>query len=152
MPDAIILSGAGRYADPWHPFAETSAALAELVRDAGFTVQVADDPDAALAALDESVRLIVVNAGDPLGPNANAGTGAGAEGDRPTPPEASVIAAGDAALEAAIDRGVGILAVHAAASSLRDHATFAEVTPPALALTPDTGPGAACGVKDTSTQ
>ncbi|MDQ0895178.1 ThuA domain-containing protein [Agromyces ramosus] len=122
MHDAIILSGTGRYADPWHPFADTSEALADLVRDAGFTVRIADDPDAALASLDDAARLIVVNAGDPLGPNANAG--AGADGDRPVPPEASVIAAGDAALDAAIDRGIGILAVHAAASSLRDHTTF----------------------------
>ena len=121
MPDAIILSGAGRYADPWHPFAETSAALAELVRDAGFTVEVAEDPDAALAALDAGVRLIVVNAGDPAGPRPTAESATGADATRP---EASVIAAGEAALEAAIDRGVGILAVHAAASSLRDYPAF----------------------------
>jgi type 1 glutamine amidotransferase len=107
MHDAIILSGAGRYADPWHPFAETSAALAELLGEADFTVQIADDPDAALATLDDQVRLIVVNAGDPQGPNA-----------------ASVIAAGESALEAAIERGVGILAVHAAAASLRDFPAF----------------------------
>lgn len=124
MHDAIILSGTGRYADPWHPFAETSEALAGLVREAGFTVRVADDPDAALAELGDDVRLIVVNAGDPLGPNADAGAGSGAAGDRSAPAEASVIAAGDAALEAAIDRGVGILAVHAAASSLREHEAF----------------------------
>jgi type 1 glutamine amidotransferase len=121
MPDAIILSGAGRYADPWHPFDETSAALAELVRDAGFAVEVADDPDAALAALDAGVRLIVVNAGDPAGPRPGAESARGADA---TPPEASVTTAGEAALEAAIDRGVGILAVHAAASSLRDHPAF----------------------------
>jgi hypothetical protein len=29
---ALLLSGVGRYADPWHPFAETSAALAGLLR------------------------------------------------------------------------------------------------------------------------
>lgn len=33
---ALILSGAGRYADPWHPYAETSARLASLVAEAGF--------------------------------------------------------------------------------------------------------------------
>ena len=120
MPDAIILSGAGRYADPWHPFAETSAALAELVSEAGFTVQVAEDPDAALASLDEGVRLLVVNAGDPEGPGADvASSGSGA-----MRPEASVITAGELALEAAIERGIGILAVHAAAASLRDYPAF----------------------------
>ena len=121
MPDAIILSGTGRYADPWHPFAETSAALAELVRDAGFTVEVAEDPDAALAALAARVQLIVVNAGDPAGPGPGAETAGGGDALRP---EASVIAAGEAALDAAIDRGVGILAMHAAASSLRDYPAF----------------------------
>jgi type 1 glutamine amidotransferase len=116
MPDAIILSGAGRYADPWHPFAETSEALAELVSEAGFTVQVAEDPDAALAALDEGVRLLVVNAGDPAGP--------AADGADALHAEATVIAAGETALDAAIDRGIGILAVHAAAASLRDYPAF----------------------------
>ena len=37
---AIILSGAGRYADPWHPYAETSARLAELAATAGYDVEV----------------------------------------------------------------------------------------------------------------
>ena len=50
-PRALLLSGTGRYADPWHPFAETSEALAGLLREAGFGVEIADDVDAALAGL-----------------------------------------------------------------------------------------------------
>ena len=50
-PRALLLSGTGRYADPWHPFAETSRALAGLLREAGFGVDMADDVDAALAGL-----------------------------------------------------------------------------------------------------
>lgn len=50
-PRALLLSGTGRYADPWHPFAETSGALAGLLREAGFGVDMADDVDAALAGL-----------------------------------------------------------------------------------------------------
>lgn len=50
-PRALLLTGSGRYADPWHPFAETSAALAALLREAGFGVETADDVDAALAGL-----------------------------------------------------------------------------------------------------
>jgi hypothetical protein len=50
-PRALLLSGTGRYADPWHPFAETSGALAGLLREVGFGVEMADDVDAALAGL-----------------------------------------------------------------------------------------------------
>lgn len=50
-PSALLLSGTGRYADPWHPFGETSEALAGLLREAGFGVDIADDVDTALARL-----------------------------------------------------------------------------------------------------
>lgn len=66
---ALILSGTGRYADPWHPFAETSTALAGLLQEAGFRVQTADDVDATLAALavpdGAAPELLVVNVGLP---------------------------------------------------------------------------------------
>ncbi|MEW9871512.1 ThuA domain-containing protein [Arthrobacter sp. HS15c] len=80
-PRALLLSGTGRYADPWHPFAETSGALAGLVREAGFDVDTADDVDAALAGLASDAGrpdLLVVNVGLP-------------RDDRPSPatPEAS---------------------------------------------------------------
>ena len=50
-PRALLLSGVGRYADPWHPFAATSAALAGLLGEAGFSVELAEDVDAALAGM-----------------------------------------------------------------------------------------------------
>ncbi|MEI5584681.1 MULTISPECIES: ThuA domain-containing protein [unclassified Agromyces] len=112
---AIILSGAGRYADPWHPYPETTARLASIVGEAGFEVEVRDDVDAALAALGDDVRLLVVNAGDPTVPSP--------EGAAPGPPSAAGAVDGTA-LEAAIDRGIGILAMHSSASSLRDHPAF----------------------------
>jgi type 1 glutamine amidotransferase len=115
---AIILSGAGRYADPWHPFPETSARLARLVAAAGYDVEVREDVDAALATLGDDVRLLVVNAADPDGPSpdgaelgADAAGGSGATVD-------------ESAFDAAIDRGIGILAMHSAAASLRDDAAF----------------------------
>ena len=111
---AVILNGSGRYADPWHPHAETSEALAELVAEAGFTVDIVDDIDAVVAALPDDIALIVVNAGDPHGPMPEAGAA----------PEASVLGAANSALEAAIERGVGILAMHTAAASLRDYPAF----------------------------
>lgn len=116
---AMILSGSGRYADPWHPFAETSARLASLVAEAGYEVEVRDDVDAALAALDDGVRLLVVDAGDPDGPDAS-----GAEPATGRAAAAAAAGVDEAPLEAAIRRGIGILAVHAAASSLRDYAAF----------------------------
>jgi hypothetical protein len=125
--DAVILTGTGRYADPWHPYERTSAALAEIVRAAGFTPRIATDVDDALARLDERVRLIVVNAGDPDGPDADdspEGDGDRPEGSRAAGRDAARVEAAVAVLDAAVARGVGILAVHAAAASLRDYPAY----------------------------
>lgn len=63
---ALILSGSGRYADPWHPFADTSARLAELLRETGLEVEVSEDVDARMAGLTtEDPDLLVLNLGDP---------------------------------------------------------------------------------------
>ncbi|GAA1430680.1 hypothetical protein GCM10009616_15880 [Microlunatus lacustris] len=50
-PRALVVSGAGRYGDPWHPFPATSRALADALRGRGCDVDVEDDADAALARL-----------------------------------------------------------------------------------------------------
>lgn len=63
-PVVTIVSAAGRYADPWHPFAETSECLAETLRQAGLTPTVTDDVDGTLADL-TTVDLLVVNVGNP---------------------------------------------------------------------------------------
>ena len=102
---ALIASGAGRYSDPWHDLARTSAALQRILVEAGFETRVVHDLDAALAALEE-VDLLVVNATDPW---RNGETGKGAS------------PAGTAGLEAAVERGIGVLCVHNAISSLRDY-------------------------------
>jgi hypothetical protein len=76
-PRALLLSGAGRYADPWHPFAETSAALAGLLREAGFGVETAGDVDGALAGLAAGAGLpdlLVVNVGLPRDGRPSPGT------------------------------------------------------------------------------
>ncbi len=71
---ALVLSGGGRYGDPWHPFIETSAALARVLADAGFETRVSEDVDAELWALadaqptqGDSTRpdLLVINVGNP---------------------------------------------------------------------------------------
>jgi type 1 glutamine amidotransferase len=93
---ALLLSGVGRYADPWHPFAETSAALAALLREAGFDVEIPDDVDAALEGLNAAVPkqpgsdqpdsdrpdLLVVNVGLPRDGNPSPGTPGAARGLR----------------------------------------------------------------------
>jgi len=113
---AVILSGSGRYADAWHDFAHTSAALAGIVAGAGYRVEVSDDLLAGLAALGDA-DLLVVNAGNPEAPLPE---GAG----EPAEPTADEIAAAAAGLEAALDRGIGVLAVHAAAASLPEVPAF----------------------------
>lgn len=102
---AVVASGVGRYGDPWHPFAATSALVADVLRGAGFSVTVDHDVDHATAAL-VGVDLLVVNAGDPWRDSATLGP----------PPDESL-----AGLAAALERGIGVLALHAAVSSLRDH-------------------------------
>lgn len=79
VPKALLLSGVGRYADPWHPFPETSAALAGLLREAGYGVGIPGDVDAALADLaraDESDLpvLLAVNVGLPRDHRPSPGT------------------------------------------------------------------------------
>lgn len=57
-----VVSGSGRYTDPWHPFAETSTAIAAVVTDLGHRCEVVESEPAALAELD-GVDLLVINAG-----------------------------------------------------------------------------------------
>ena len=107
---AVILTGAGRYADPWHPYAETTPRLVDILAEAGIAADVADDVDEGLAALDPP-DLLVVNAGDSW---------------RGSDPTRGVPAAARANLAAALDRGIGVLAIHAAISSLRDYDVWRE--------------------------
>jgi len=121
--DALLLSGTGRYADPWHPFAETSAALADLLADRGVRVRTADDVDAALAHLvapgagamsaalaADAPDLLVVNVGLPRDGRASPGT-----------PDAG------AGLHAWADSGRPTLAVHSSSTSFTDAACWEQL-------------------------
>ena len=109
MTSALILSGAGRYADPWHPFAQTSAGLAEILTGCGVTVTIATDVDAAMTRLD-GVDLLVVNAGD------------SSRNDLPAPDlPAPDLTAARAGFAAALERGIAVLGTHTAAASLADY-------------------------------
>jgi len=111
---ALILSGAGRYADPWHPFPETSGRLADILRGAGFHVEVSEAVDARMAALahphdapdglDTDPDLLVLNIGDP----ALTGT-----------PDPEAEALGRAGLLAYLGRGRPLFASHVSSTSLR---------------------------------
>ena len=108
---ALLVSGAGRYADPWHPFAKTSAAIAATLTEVGLAVEIAEDVDDALAALAGSAPdLLVLNIGDPAGPH----------------PEEAVVDAPDHAsdersrsgLLAHLTAGRPLLALHVSSTSL----------------------------------
>ena len=85
---ALLLSGTGRYADPWHPFADTSAVLAGLLGRAGFDVVIPDEVDTALADLADLAdtddmalpSLLAVNVGLPRDGDPSPGTPAAAAG------------------------------------------------------------------------
>ncbi|WP_081815230.1 ThuA domain-containing protein [Leifsonia aquatica] len=97
------MSGRRRYADPWHPFEETSAKLSEILRTFGLRTSVADDVDQALGDL-ASIRpdLLVLNIGNPL-------TGA----------DERVLARGRDGLLSYVNSGGPILAMHSTSTSLR---------------------------------
>lgn len=57
-----ILSGHGRYADPWHPFAQTSAGIASVAAELGLDHEVVEVTPDALGEL-STVTVLVVNTG-----------------------------------------------------------------------------------------
>jgi type 1 glutamine amidotransferase len=61
--NVLVLAGEGRYADPWHPFRDTSESIAAILRADGHTVEVDGRVDERLADL-AGVDLLVVNIGD----------------------------------------------------------------------------------------
>ncbi|WP_350347516.1 ThuA domain-containing protein [Agromyces sp. G08B096] len=116
---AVILSGSGRTADPWHPYADTSLVLAGIAREAGFDVEIVLGPLEGLASLDDDVRVVIVNAGDPDGPIP--------DGDPdPGDPSPELVSRAADGLDRALDRGVGVLAVHSAAATLRELPAYGE--------------------------
>ncbi|MGO2468315.1 MAG: ThuA domain-containing protein [Microbacterium gubbeenense] len=101
---AVIATSEGRYRDPWHPFDETSPALASVLAEAGFATRILP-VDEALASLDDA-DLLAVNAGDPW---------------RHDPPPIGAPAAATGGLRRARARGIGVLAMHTSLASLRDY-------------------------------
>lgn len=63
MSTVLIVSGAGDYSDPWHPFADTSARLVGIL-ESRYDVTLTTDVAAALAGLSaDDWDLVVLNFG-----------------------------------------------------------------------------------------
>lgn len=63
MIDVLIVSGAGAYSDPWHPFAETSARLVEILEPIA-SVRIRSDVAETLSALRAGdAGLVILNFG-----------------------------------------------------------------------------------------
>ncbi|AZS42953.1 hypothetical protein BWL13_00495 [Microbacterium oleivorans] len=67
MSRVVIFSGGADYADPWHPFGETSAIVAEVLRDEGDVTVV--DTLGDLAERIGDADLLVINAGGGTAPH-----------------------------------------------------------------------------------
>jgi type 1 glutamine amidotransferase len=107
MAKAVVLSGGGRYADPWHPFGATSARLAELAGSLGHDVEIAEEIEERLVDLG-GVDLVVVNA---------------ASGPATADHDAAL-----SGMRAFLARGGGVLAIHVGASTLLDLPEWEAVT------------------------
>jgi type 1 glutamine amidotransferase len=100
MAEVLIISGAGDYSDPWHPFADTSKRLAKIIAELGHDVRVSEAVEQTLAEPGEP-DLIVVNIGNP----------------RETRPQ-SCIDAAKRGLDRHLQRGRALLGVHVSATSM----------------------------------
>ncbi len=109
MTETLIISGAGDYADPWHPFAGTSARLAEVIGSLGHRVEVSERVEESLATLDAQ-RLVVINIGNPASPR----------------PISTMIEIQEALL-AHLDGGGGLLGMHVSATSFTTMPRWPEI-------------------------
>ncbi|WP_065571525.1 ThuA domain-containing protein [Microbacterium oleivorans] len=67
MSRVLVFSGGTDYADPWHPFAETSAIVADVLREEGDATVVDTLED--LAARIDAADLLAINAGGGTAPH-----------------------------------------------------------------------------------
>lgn len=107
-----ILSGAGRYADPWHPFLVTTAGIASVAAELDLDHEAADVTPDTLGDLD-GVDLLVVNVGGG-GPN-------------PDLPQDRAWTEAFAAAEAWLRMGGAMLATHQATNGFPDWTGYREL-------------------------
>ena len=109
MAEVLIVSGAAAYADPWHPFAQTSARLAGIIAASGHAVSISGEVESSLADL-RGVDLAVVNIGCP-------------RPDRP----AEALELVTVGLTAHLAGGGGLLGVHVSSTSFTTMPTWPAV-------------------------
>lgn len=109
MSDVVIVSGEGRYADPWHDFAGTSRRVADLLAERGLDVVVRG----AASTVPETARLLVVNAGG------------GAQAEPPVAGDAE--GAWHEAVLTHARSGRPVLALHAASNTFYEDGRWAQV-------------------------
>lgn len=112
MARILVFSGAGLYADPWHPFPETSSAVAELLLHGGHRVLVRDSEPGCLLDLPQ-FDLLVVNSGGRTG--------------EPSAEEAAAWIKDHRALREFHESGSPILALHTAVGTFPDWPAWAEI-------------------------
>jgi type 1 glutamine amidotransferase len=64
MARSVLISGAGDYADPWHPFDTTAQLVAGLLEPVAGEVEIRTDVEAAFAEQSGDTGLLVVSIGD----------------------------------------------------------------------------------------
>lgn len=104
-PRVRVVTGRERYADPWHPFAETGAALGDWLAEA-YRVELCPDEPESLGGL-AGIDLLVVNCG------------VGTDPARPAGPSAEWRQA-FTTCEAWLAEGGRVLGVHTAANTFQD--------------------------------
>lgn len=123
MSTALVVSGSGHWADPWHPFATTSRRLAELIGAHGVAVEVRDDVEDALVELggvsSGGIDLLVLNVGNPDGPAPD--VPAVELGEPPSLPVVEAVLAG---VHAHLERGGALLAMHSSSTPLSSFASW----------------------------
>lgn len=112
MP-VTIFTGLSRYADPWHPVAETSAQIAAVAENLGLAVDLRTDEDPASLADLSGVDLLIVNSG-------------GGDPDQPIAYDPAWQPAFDA-ISAHVASGGALLAVHNAAIAFPEWAAWADI-------------------------
>jgi uncharacterized protein len=100
MAEVLIISGAGCYSDPWHPFPDTAQCLANIISGLGHDVAMSEAVEQTLADPGEP-DLIVLNIGNP----------------REARPQSRIDAA-EQGLDRHLHRGGALLGVHVSATSL----------------------------------
>jgi hypothetical protein len=122
MTAAMVISGGGPYADPWHAFPDTSARLARMISELGYSVTVRDDVETVLAG-PLRARLLVINIGNPSTP-------------RPAP---AITAVGQG-LAAHLSSGGSLLEIHSSATSLTTLDTWPKILGRSLGTRPHHAP------------